>query len=168
MNLKVGGFERAKRNVRYTSHLHVRIDALGDNQSSFASPNCTEKLKCACSLRRQVEFGTGSMRRRIVVTRWRRGLVRNNEDILHLLEFHGLPLRRRRVFVIVQKEAAELHTAPAQRAYRLPARPRRQRTRPPLLLFHRPTVALFVNVLGSESVDWRVERAGGAHAHWAE
>jgi hypothetical protein len=87
---------------------------------------------------------------------------------MHLFDLSGLSLRRRRVLVVVQKDAAELYAAPAQRVDRLPARPRGRRTRHPLLLRHRRPATLFVDVLGSESVDRRVERASGVHAHWTD
>jgi hypothetical protein len=114
-DLKVGDFEQARRDVWYTNHLHVRIDALGGAPVIVRlTKNRTEKVKCARPLRHQIEFGGAGERRRIVVTR-RRGLVRNIEDMLHLLDLSGLSLRRRRVLVVVQKYAAELHAAPAQR-----------------------------------------------------
>jgi hypothetical protein len=167
-DLKVGEFEQARRDMWYNSHLHIRIGALGATSVSVPlTKNRTEKVKCARPLHRQIDFGGAGERRRIVVTR-QRGLVRNIEDMIHLLDLDGLSLQRRRVLVVVQKDAAELHATPVQRIDRLPTRPRGRRTRPPLLLLRRPAAALFVDVLGSESVDWQVERPGGAHAHWAD
>ena len=96
--------------------------------------------------------------------------------MLDLIDLRGLPFRtpiwsaaprrwwrRRRVRVTVQKNAAEMRASPAQRINRLPASPRRWRTRALLLL--RLRLAALFDAFGSERIEGRVEWARGTHPH---
>ena len=164
----------ARRISINTGHLHVRIDALGTTPVGVRlAKHRTEQDQCIRALRLQVQFGDGDL---LIV---RRGLVRDLEDMLDLIDLRGLPFRtpvwataprrrrkRRRVRVTVQKDAAEMRAAPTQRIDRLSARTSGWRPRALLLrLLH---LAALFDVFGSEKVEGRVEGARGTHTHRAD
>ena len=64
---KVGGFEQARRDVRYTSDQpspHPNRSSLHNGHVRFIQHR-TKKVRCAHPLRRQIDFGAGGERRRL-------------------------------------------------------------------------------------------------------
>ena len=117
----------------YQRQLHIRIEALYTTVSVRFAKQRIEQGQCARALRRQIEFGVKSMRRRLV------GVVQRGhlKDMPHLLDLRRLRPGAR-VLVVVQKLAAEMHTATD------------------------------CDVLDPESVDQWVDWVDRAHAHWVD